>query len=35
MSATLTRRLGAVTAVWGVVFAAVHFYWAARGTMRE
>jgi hypothetical protein len=26
------RRLGAATALWGVVFAAFHFYWAAGGT---
>ena len=23
------RRLGIVTAVWGIVFAGFHFYWAA------
>jgi hypothetical protein len=25
------RRLGVVTAVWGIVFAGFHFYWAAGG----
>jgi hypothetical protein len=25
------RRLGIVTAVWGIVFAGFHFYWAAGG----
>jgi hypothetical protein len=25
------RRLGMVTAVWGIVFAGFHFYWAAGG----
>lgn len=25
------RRLGVVTAIWGIVFAGVHFYWAAGG----
>lgn len=25
------RRLGIVTAIWGIVFASVHFYWAAGG----
>jgi hypothetical protein len=25
------RRVGAATALWGVVFAVVHFYWAAGG----
>jgi hypothetical protein len=33
MSATSARRLGAVTAAWGTVFAAFHFYWAAGGTI--
>jgi hypothetical protein len=28
-----TRGLGVVTAIWGVAFAAVHFYWAAGGTV--
>jgi hypothetical protein len=32
-SAISTRRLGAVTAVWGIVFAAFHFYWAAGGAL--
>jgi hypothetical protein len=32
-SAISTRRLGAVTALWGVVFAGFHFYWAAGGTL--
>jgi hypothetical protein len=32
MSVSSTRRLGAVTAVWGVIFAACHFYWAVGGT---
>jgi hypothetical protein len=26
------RRVGAATALWGLVFAAFHFYWAAGGT---
>jgi hypothetical protein len=33
MSANSTRRLGAATAIWGVVFAAFHFYWALGGTL--
>jgi hypothetical protein len=32
-SAMSTRRLGALTAVWGIVFAGFHFYWAAGGTL--
>jgi hypothetical protein len=32
-SAISIRRLGAVTALWGIVFAAFHFYWAAGGTL--
>jgi hypothetical protein len=35
LSATTTRRLGAGTAAWAVVFAAVHFYWAADGTIGQ
>jgi hypothetical protein len=31
--AVSTRRLGAATAVWGIVFAGCHFYWAAGGTL--
>jgi hypothetical protein len=27
------RRLGAVAAAWGIVFAGFHFYWAAGGTL--
>jgi len=27
-----TPRVGAVTAVWGIVFAGFHFYWAVGGT---
>jgi hypothetical protein len=26
-------RLGAITALWGIVFAGFHFYWAAGGTI--
>jgi hypothetical protein len=33
MSAISTRRLCAVTAVWGIVFAAVHLYWAMDGAI--
>jgi hypothetical protein len=35
MPATVTsiHRLGAATAVWGIVFAGFHFYWAAGGTL--
>jgi hypothetical protein len=33
LSAVSTRRLGAVTAAWGIAFAAVHVYWAAGGTI--
>lgn len=33
MPAIPTRRLGAVTAVWGIVFAGFHFYWATGGTL--
>jgi hypothetical protein len=32
-SAISTRRLGALTAVWGIVFAGFHLYWAAGGTI--
>jgi hypothetical protein len=32
-SAISTRRLGAAAAVWGIVFAGFHFYWAAGGTL--
>jgi hypothetical protein len=35
LSATTSRRLGAATAVWGIVFAAVHVYWAADGTIGQ
>lgn len=28
-----TRRVGAVTALWGIVFAGFHFYWAGGGTI--
>jgi hypothetical protein len=31
--AITTRRVGTVTAVWGIVFAGFHFYWAAGGTL--
>jgi hypothetical protein len=31
MPAISTRRVGAVTAVWGIVFAGFHIYWAAGG----
>jgi hypothetical protein len=33
MSDLSIRRVGAVTALWGLVFAAFHFYWAAGGTI--
>jgi hypothetical protein len=33
MSRMSTRRLGAITAVWGIVFAGFHFYWAGGGTL--
>jgi hypothetical protein len=32
-SAISTRQLSAATATWGVVFAAVHFYWAGGGSI--
>jgi hypothetical protein len=32
MPAISTRTVGAATAVWGIVFAGFHFYWAAGGT---
>ena len=32
MSDISIRRVGAATALWGLVFAAFHFYWAAGGT---
>jgi hypothetical protein len=31
-SESVIRRVGDATAIWGVVFAAFHFYWAAGGT---
>jgi hypothetical protein len=31
-SAFSRRTVGAATAVWGIVFAAFHFYWAAGGS---
>ena len=33
VSDILVRRLAAVTAAWGVVFAGFHFYWAAGGSV--
>src|SRR5262245_12291096 len=30
-SAISIRRLGSITAIWGIVFAGFHFYWAAGG----
>jgi hypothetical protein len=33
MSGISTRRVGALAAVWGIVFAGFHFYWAAGGTL--
>jgi hypothetical protein len=33
MSGISARRVGVVAAVWGVVFAGFHFYWAAGGTL--
>lgn len=32
MSGTWMRRVGVATSIWGVVFAVVHFYWAAGGS---
>ena len=31
ISDTSLQRVGAITAIWGIVFAVVHFYWAAGG----
>lgn len=33
MTGVAMRSVRAVTVVWGVVFALVHFYWAADGTI--
>jgi len=32
MSGITIRRVGVATSIWGVVFAVVHFYWAAGGS---
>lgn len=33
MSGPSMQRVGVTTAVWGVVFSLVHFYWAAGGSV--
>jgi hypothetical protein len=33
LTQTSFRRLSVITALWGIVFAGVHFYWAAGGTL--
>jgi hypothetical protein len=33
MSGISMRRVGVATSIWGVVFAVVHFYWAADGSI--